>query len=41
MAQVAVSLKTGMPAGLVQQMFAVNYNILRIASGMGGLAFAN
>jgi Large eukaryotic DNA virus major capsid protein/Major capsid protein N-terminus len=41
MAQVAVSLKTGMPSGLVQQMFAVNYNILRIASGMGGLAFAN
>lgn len=40
MAQVAVSLKTGMP-NLVQQMFAVNYNILRIASGMGGLAFAN
>jgi hypothetical protein len=40
MAQVAVSLKTGMPS-LVQQMFAVNYNILRIASGMGGLAFAN
>jgi len=41
MAQVAVSLKTGMPSGLVQQMFAVNYNILRIASGMGGIAFAN
>jgi hypothetical protein len=41
MAQVAISLKTGMPSGLVQQMFAVNYNILRIASGMGGLAFAN
>jgi len=41
MAQVAVSLKTGMPTNLVQQMFAVNYNILRIASGMGGLAFAN
>jgi hypothetical protein len=41
MAQVAVSLKTGMPSGLVQKMFAVNYNILRIASGMGGLAFAN
>jgi hypothetical protein len=41
MAQVAVSLKTGMPPGLVQKMYAVNYNILRIASGMGGLAFAN
>jgi hypothetical protein len=41
MAQSAVSLKTGMPTNLVQRMFAVNYNILRIASGMGGLAFAN
>jgi hypothetical protein len=41
MAQVAVSLKTGMPSNLVQKMFAVNYNVLRIASGMGGLAFAN
>jgi len=41
MAQVAVSLKSGLPTNLVQQMFAVNYNILRIASGMGGLAFAN
>ena len=40
-AQVAVNLKTGMPAGLNQQMFAVNYNILRIQSGLGGLAFAN
>ena len=41
MAQVAVSLKSGMPSGLVQQMFAVNYNILRIQSGMGGVAFSN
>ena len=41
MAQVAVNLKTGMPANLNQQMFAVNYNILRIQSGLGGLAFAN
>ena len=41
MAQVAVSLKTGVQSGLNQHMFAVNYNILRIASGMGGLAFAN
>ena len=41
MAQVAVSLKTGMPSNLLQQMFAVNYNILRIASGLGGLAFSN
>ena len=40
MAQISVNLKTGMPA-LSQQMFAVNYNILRIQSGLGGLAFAN
>ena len=40
MAQIAVNLKTGMPS-LNQQMFAVNYNILRIQSGLGGLAFAN
>ena len=25
----------------VQKLFAVNYNILRIQSGMGGLAFSN
>jgi hypothetical protein len=41
MAQVAVSLKTGAPSGLLQKMFAVNYNVLRIQSGMGGLAFSN
>jgi hypothetical protein len=40
MAQSAVYLKTGMPS-LNQQMFAVNYNILRIQSGLGGLAFSN
>jgi hypothetical protein len=40
MAQIAVNLKTGMPA-LNQRMFAVNYNILRIQSGLGGVAFAN
>ena len=40
MAQMAVNLKTGMPP-LNQQMFAVNYNILRVQSGLGGLAFAN
>jgi len=39
-AQISVNLKTGMPA-LNQQMFAVNYNILRVQSGLGGLAFAN
>ena len=40
MAQIAVNLKTGMPS-LNQLMFAVNYNILRIQSGLGGVAFAN
>ena len=40
MAQIAVNLKTGMPV-LNQRMFAVNYNILRVQSGLGGLAFAN
>ena len=41
MAQVATSLKTGMGSTLLQKVFAVNYNILRIQSGMGGLAFSN
>lgn len=41
MAQVAVSLKSGMSTNLLQKMFAVNYNVLRIASGLGGLAFSN
>jgi hypothetical protein len=40
MAQIAVNLKTGMPS-LNQRMFAVNYNVLRIQSGLGGLAFSN
>jgi Large eukaryotic DNA virus major capsid protein/Major capsid protein N-terminus len=44
-AQVAVNMKAS-TAGVtvtnyVQKMFAVNYNILRIQSGMGGLAFSN
>jgi len=43
-AQVALVHKTGAPiagaAGLMS-MFAVNYNVLRIQSGMGGLAFSN
>ena len=41
LAQIAVNLKSNMPTNLLQQMFAVNYNILRIQSGLGGLAFAN
>ena len=40
MAQVAINLKSNLPS-LNQQMFAVNYNILRVQSGLGGLAFAN
>jgi len=44
-AQVAVWLKTASIASNsaynLQKMFAVNYNILRIQSGMGGLAFSN
>ena len=39
-AQVAITMKAGFPTNL-QRMFAVNYNILRIQSGMGGLAFSN
>jgi hypothetical protein len=41
MAQVAVSLKSGMGANLSQKMFAVNYNVLKVASGLGGLVFSN
>lgn len=40
MAQIAVNLKTGIPS-VNQQMFAVNYNVLRVQSGLGGLAFSN
>jgi hypothetical protein len=43
-AQVAVWLKTAAASNAnynLQKMFAVNYNILRIQSGMGGLAFSN
>ena len=39
-AQVQVTLKQGSSASQ-QRMFAVNYNVLRIQSGMGGLAFSN
>ena len=39
-AQVAVTTKAASGCG-VQHMFAVNYNVLRIQSGMGGLAFSN
>jgi len=39
-AQVAINIK-GAASTPLQKMFAVNYNILRIQSGMGGLAFSN
>ena len=39
-AQVAIKTKTGALATNLN-MFAVNYNVLRIQSGMGGLAFSN
>ena len=42
-AQVQVELKSGAFASdaPAQYMFATNYNVLRIQSGMGGLAFSN
>jgi len=39
--QVEVLLKSGADNNTTLAMFAVNYNVLRIQSGMGGLAFSN
>ena len=41
--ETVAALKTGVvtTAARSQQMFAVNYNVLKIASGLGGLAFSN
>jgi hypothetical protein len=39
-AQVAIKTSAGTTATSLN-MFAVNYNVLRIQSGMGGLAFSN
>jgi hypothetical protein len=39
-ASLNVQLKSSV-ATTSQKMFAINYNVLRIASGMGGLAFSN
>jgi len=39
--QAYVVLKSGVSPDSVLEMFAVNYNVLRIQSGMGGLAFSN
>ena len=43
-AQVAVTLKDTTTSGsttTAMSLFAVNYNVLRVQSGMGGLAFSN
>ena len=40
-AQVAINTVTATGAPVTLNMFAVNYNVLRIQSGMGGLAFSN
>ena len=41
-AQVEITRKAGVPTSVkTLHMFAVNYNVLRIQSGMGGLAFSN
>ena len=40
-AQVAVTLKANCQDSTTMHMFATNYNVLRIQSGMGGLAFSN
>ena len=42
-AQVAIKVKANMGSGAATSlnMFATNYNVLRIQSGMGGLAFSN
>ena len=39
--QAEITLKQGCSAGSFLEMFAINYNVLRIQSGMGGLAFSN
>jgi hypothetical protein len=40
-AQVAVTLKADCENSQTMHMFATNYNVLRVQSGMGGLAFSN
>ena len=40
-AQVSIVTNTGNTTVTTLNMFAVNYNVLRIQSGMGGLAFSN
>ena len=40
-AQVSITTTSGNTDALNLNMFAVNYNVLRVQSGMGGLAFSN
>ena len=40
-AQVSITTTSGNDAATNLNMFAVNYNVLRVQSGMGGLAFSN
>ena len=40
-AQVAVTLKANTGNSTTMSLFATNYNVLRVQSGMGGLAFSN
>ena len=40
-AQVAIKTSAGNATATNLHMFAINYNVLRIQSGMGGLAFSN
>jgi hypothetical protein len=40
-AQVAVTLKAGTTDNTTMNMFAVNYNVLRVQSGMAGLSFSS
>ena len=35
------TIPNGIPSGTVLKVYAVNYNVLRIMSGMGGLAYSN
>jgi hypothetical protein len=37
----AVDIKQNTDATLDVRVYAINYNILRVMSGMGGLAFSN
>ena len=34
-------LKCSTPSGGTMNVYAVNYNVLRVMSGMGGLAYSN